>query len=405
MTLTRRELLLAAAAATASAAETDPPRTAPDYEKPLFNLRAVSTSPIKIKSIEVLKAGNTHFIRSTSTDGAVGMSACKGQVEDYIPILLRRVIPFFTGKDARDLESLIDKVYIQNYKMAGQPFWVPVGTVEHSLFDLLGKVANKPVADLLGGMKRKEIPVYLSGSGRETTAEEEVDVYVKAAELTGAKAAKFKIGGRMSRNADAYPGRTKTMLPLARKRFGDKMILYADANGSYDAKVAIEVGRMMESLNYTFFEEPCPWEEMDQTKRVASALKIPIAGGECDTSLWKFQWMIGEGMFRIIQPDLSYSGGLIRASRIARMARAKNLSITPHNTQTGADGAMILHFAAATPNAGPFMEWPWRKPPKPASWYTPNLDIKNGVIPVPTGPGLGISYDPDYLKKAVRVEA
>jgi L-alanine-DL-glutamate epimerase-like enolase superfamily enzyme len=399
MPYSRRDFLAASAfAAAGAAAETDPARTAPDYEKPLFNLRAVSSSPVKIKSIETLRNGKTYFIRSTSTDGAVGISSCKGQIDDYLPILQRRVIPFFTGKDARDLETLIDQIYIQNYKMAGQPFWVPVGAVEHSLFDLLGKTANKPVAELLGGIRKKEVPVYLSGSGRETTAEEEVDVYVHAAERTGAKAVKFKIGGRMSRNVDAYPGRTKALLALARKRLGDKMILYGDANGSYDANVAIQIGRMMESLNYTFFEEPCPWEEMDQTKRVAETLKIPIAGGECDSSLWKFQWMIGQGMFRILQPDLNYNGGFIRASRVARMARAKNCFIMPHNTQTGPDGAMILHFSAAMPNAGPYMEWPWRNPPKPASWYTPNLDIKNGVVQLPTGPGLGITYDPAYLK-------
>ncbi len=277
-----------------TSAQTDPPRTVPDYEQPLFELQKVSTSPVKIQSIELLRSGSDYFVRATSTDGAVGMARTK-QVEDYIPVLLRRVIPYFTGKDARDLEALVDGVYIQNYKTVGLPFWSTVAFVEQALFDLLGKVANKPVGALLGGVKRTEIPIYLSGSGRDTTAEKEVDVYVRAAEATGAKAVKFKIGGRMSRNADQYPGRTSTLLPLARKRLGDKMVLYADANGSYDAKVAIQVGRVLQELKYSFFEEPCPWEEMDQTKAVKDALSIPIAGGECDTSLWKFQWMMKSG--------------------------------------------------------------------------------------------------------------
>src|SRR6185436_14675440 len=164
----------------------------------------------------------------------------------------KRVIPFFIGKDARDLESLIDGVYIENYKMAGQAFWCPVAYVEQSLFDLLGKVAKKPVGELLGGVIREEIPVYMSGSGRELTAEEEVAVYARGAEATGAKAVKFKIGGRMSRNRDAYPGRTEKMMTLARKTLGDKFTIYADANGSYDAAKAIEVGKMLQGLGCGF---------------------------------------------------------------------------------------------------------------------------------------------------------
>ena len=385
-----------------TSAQTDPPRTVPDYEQPLFELQKVSTSPVKIQSIELLRSGSDYFVRTTSTDGAVGMARTK-QVEDYIPVLLRRVIPYFTGKDARNLEALVDGVYIQNYKTVGLPFWSTVAFVEQALFDLLGKVANKPVGALLGGVKRTEIPIYLSGSGRDTTAEKEVDVYVRAAEATGAKAVKFKIGGRMSRNADQYPGRTSTLLPLARKRLGDKMVLYADANGSYDAKVAIQVGRVLQELKYSFFEEPCPWEEMDQTKAVKDALSIPIAGGECDTSLWKFQWMMKSAMFHIIQPDLSYNGGFIRAARVARMARLNKMTIVPHNTQTDAAAAHILHFASAIPNVGPYMEFPWRSEPKPISWYSPNFHVKNGVVQVPTGPGLGITYDPDYVKKLTRV--
>src|SRR4051794_6012356 len=99
---------------------------------------------------------------------------------------------------------------------------------------MLGKIAKKTVGEILGGQIRKEIPVYLSGSIRETTAEQEVEIYAQGVELTGAHAVKFKIGGRMSRNADPYPGRTETVLKLARKKLGDNLILYADANGSYD---------------------------------------------------------------------------------------------------------------------------------------------------------------------------
>lgn len=384
-------------------AGTEFPRRVPDYEKPLFDLHKVSRTPVRIASIELLRNGSVYLVRARSADGAVGIARTK-QVEDYIPILLRRVIPYFIGKDARDLESLVDGVYIANYKMAGQAFWCPVAFVELSLFDLLGRIAGKPVGELMGGVIRREIPVYLSGSVRETKAEEEVEIYAKALELTGAKAVKLKIGGRMSRNADVYPGRTARLMTLARRRLGDNVVIYADANGSYDSAAAMEVGKMLQDLKVAFFEEPCPWEELGETKRVADALSMPVAGGEQDASLWRFQWMIENRVVDIVQPDLNYNGGLIRAARVARMARTARMQITPHNTQTDAAAVNILQFASAIPNIGPYMEFPCRGPRKPASWYSPQFEIRNGVAKVPAGPGMGVEFDPEFLKKATKVE-
>ena len=110
-------------------------------------------------------------------------------------------------------------------------------------------------------------------------------------------------------------------------------------------------------MNYLWFEEPCPWEQLGDTKKVADALKIKIAFGEQNSSLWQFQWMIENHVMDVVQPDLNYNGGFTRAARVARMARKANLWICPHNTQTGAATVNILQFAASTPNIGPWMEY------------------------------------------------
>jgi L-alanine-DL-glutamate epimerase-like enolase superfamily enzyme len=402
--MNRRDFLaISSVAALPRAAAQDNPDV-PEFQKPVFNLRSHFSSPLKISSIDLLQSGTRYFLRTRTSDGAEGLVLTKN-MEDYIAILLRRVIPHFIGKDARDLESLVDEVYVvdTNYKMAGQAFWCPVAYVEQSLFDLMGKALKKPSAELMGGILRKQIPVYLSGSGRDTTAEEEVDVYVRGAEATGAKAVKFKIGGRMSENRDAYPGRTEKILELAQQKLAGKVTLMADANGSYTAAKGIEMGKRLQELKYLWFEEPCPWEELSETKKVAGALSMKIAFGEQDSSLWLFQWMIDNHVMSVVQPDLNYNGGFIRAARVARMARKANLWICPHNTQTGAASVNILNFAATTPNIGPYMEYVWRAPQKPESWYTPNFEIRNGTIPLPSGPGLGLEFDPDFIKKATTV--
>ncbi len=370
-----------------------------DAEQPMFNLPGQFSAPVKIESVEMLKNGSNFFVRTRSTDGAVGITGTK-QVEDFLPIFQHLVAPQFIGKDARQLETLIDDVYRANYKLAGLAFWCPVAYVEQSLLDLLGKVAAKPVGALLGGIVKTDIPVYLSGSDRILSAEEEVEVYVRGVAETGAKSVKFKIGGRMSRNLDAYPGRTEKLLKLAREKLGDKIFLRADANGSYDVPNAIRIGRLLEELNFDFFEEPCPYEELSETQAVAKALRIPIAFGEQNYSLWQFRWMLENGVMKIAQPDINYNGGLIRAKRVARMAEKLGGTIVPHNTQTGATSVNIVQFSSCTKNTGPFMEYPWRAPQKAPTWFKPDFKITDGKLRTPTTPGMGLQIDPDYLKEA-----
>lgn len=368
----------------------------PRYEQPLFHLPKTISSPVVIQSVELLKKDSVYLVRTRSKDGAVGIIRTK-QIRHYIPIFKELVAPWFIGRDARDLESLVDEVYVKNYKLAGQPFWCPVAYIEQSCFDLLGKTVGNSVFNLMGGARRMEIPVYLSGSARNLSAEEEVDIYTQGVAETGAKAVKFKIGGRMSRNRDATPGRTDRLIHLAREKLGPDIILYADANGSYNASKGIEIGRQLEELDYRFFEEPCPWEELSETQRVTEALNMPVAAGEMDASLWRFQWMMDNNIMDIVQPDLNYHGGFIRTARVARMAKKRGMHIVPHNTQSDAGATHMLHFAASTPNIGAFMEFPWRKPQKEPSWYFPHFKIVHGKIKVPEGPGLGVTFDENFI--------
>jgi L-alanine-DL-glutamate epimerase-like enolase superfamily enzyme len=118
---------------------------------------------------------------------------------NFLTVLLKeRILPFFVGRDARDLETMIDEIYVYkwNYKYAGSAFWTTVAWAEAVLFDLLGKAAGKSIGDLLGGRKRDRVPVYVSSLIRNTTPEEEVEWVGRRIEQTRAKAVKLKIGGR-----------------------------------------------------------------------------------------------------------------------------------------------------------------------------------------------------------------
>ncbi len=375
----------------------------PQMEPPeiLFKLHEKVKAPVKVASIEALRSDSRIIVRVRSTDGAEGISFDNGRLSYCWPILKDKVAPTFLGQDAREVETLVDRVYVaaSNYKLAGLAFWTVVGSLEFALFDLLGKTAGKPVHELLGGAVRKEIPLYFSSMRRDTTPEQEVDWVGKRLADCGGKAVKLKIGGRMSRNADAAPGRSEALVALARKTFGEATAIYVDANGSYDAPKAIEVGRMLEAHKVSFLEEPCPWEDYEETKRVADALTMDVAGGEQDTSLPRFRQMIRDRVVDVIQPDLNYNGGFVRAARVARMAQAAKIPVTPHSPSTGPTIAWMLHFGAATPNIGPHLEFNAAPQPKP-SWFSPSFEPREGKLPVPQGPGLGIELDPEVLRKA-----
>jgi L-alanine-DL-glutamate epimerase-like enolase superfamily enzyme len=365
------------------------------------DLHTMIAEPVIIRSIEALKVRGRMLVRTTSEEGAAGVAMVNDRLAYLWPILRDFVVPVFTGRDARDLQALIDEVYTARsaYKLAGLALWCPVAYLELSLLDMLGKLADCTVSEFLGDVVRREIPVYLSSTRRDTTPEEEVDWLAERLAVTGASAAKFKIGGRMSRNADARPGRTEDLVPLARRVFGDDVTIYVDANGSYDAEHAVEVAALLVDHGVAFLEEPCPWQDYWETKRVADALALPVAGGEQDSSLWTFDWMIRDRVVDIVQPDVMYNGGLMRCLKVGERAASAEMPIMPHSPKAGAEAAAVLHFGALAPNLGPHQEWSAKDVP-PVSWYAPAFEICEGKVAVPDGPGLGVMYDPEIWREA-----
>jgi L-alanine-DL-glutamate epimerase-like enolase superfamily enzyme len=359
------------------------------------------TSPVKIESIELLRDKNNFFVRTRSTDGEVGVSITNSRAAYLYPILKQLVIPYFIGKDARDLDSLVDGVYVyrSNYKLMGVALWCCVAWVEFSLLDLLGRITNKPLGELLGGVIRREIPIYAASGNRNTTPQQEVDILTKHIERTGARAVKFKVGGRMSKNKDSMPGRSEGLIRIVRKALGDKITIYADSNGSYDWRKAIEIGKLMQDYGIDMFEEPCPFDHLEETKRVADALTIPISGGEQESSHRRFRWMIQNNAVQVVQPDLHYYGGYIRSTRVARMAAEAGMSVIPHMSGAGVGYVDVLHFTSYIPNIGDFHEYKG-KIVQTGPWYDPPLRLNNGAVNVPTGPGLGIADITDLLRNA-----
>ncbi len=362
-------------------------------------------TPVRIASIELLRSGRFHFVRTRSADGAEGISITNSRVEYLYPIFHRLVAPYFIGKDARDLESLIDGVYVHasNYKLSSPALWCPVAWIEFSVLDMLGRIAGRHVGELFGPRLRDSVSMYYASGNRNTTPQQEVEVLRGLIEKAGTRAVKFKVGGRMSNNADSIGGRSEGLIRIVRKALGDDVAIFADSNGSYDAAHAIELGKLMQDHRIDMFEEPCPFDHLEETKRVADALDIPIAGGEQESSQRRFRWMIHNAALQIVQPDLHYYGGYIRATRVARMAAAAGLTVVPHMSGDGVGYVDVLNFCSFTPNIGPFHEYKGGIE-ETGPWCDPPLQFKDGAINIPQGPGAGITPDPQLLAKAQPLE-
>ncbi len=363
------------------------------------------SQPVTIASVEVLKAADQLLVRVRSRDGASGLAAGHSDIlATTWPILTRRVAPFFVGKDARDLEALLEGVYLSssNYKWQGLPFWVPVASVELAILDLLGQVAGKPLGELFGSVLTRDIAVYRASGNRGNSPEEEIAHLQRLVGETGAQAIKFRLGARM-RHDEASTRRDLTLIPLARKTFGDAMTIYADANGSYDIPMALRIGRIMHEHGLAFMEEPVPFDFYDETKQIADQLPLPVAGGEQESSLRRFRWMIEQKAVDVVQPDLFYFGGFVRSIRVARMAAAAGIPCTPHMSGGGLGYLYSAHFASSVPNAGPFQEYKGRDQSLPvSSESSPLLSVK-GMLKVPSGPGLGVTIDPAFVATGTRL--
>ena len=367
--------------------------------------RELFPTPIIIESLELLRYQDNFLCRVRSRDGAVGLSVGHSGLKSLYPLFVYNLQPFFIGKDARDLDLLMEKVFIYgfNFRYNGISLGTPLATIEFAILDLLGRVANKPLGALIGDIHQSEVSVYQATEYREKSVEESLALIKRDVAEYNARALKIKIGGLMFMTTDIHAegpkGRTEAMIPLVRKTFGDQMALYADANGFYSVEEAIRVGKLLAEYRYGFFEEPVMFDWHEETRQVAEAIPLPVALGEQEYSLHGFRWLIANDAIQIVQPDNYYFGGMIRSLKVARMAAAFGKTCTPHMSGGGLGFLYMMHFVSVLPNATPHHEFKGLGTNVQFECKTSPLKVVDGKITVPTGPGLGVEIDPDYVNK------
>lgn len=364
------------------------------------------TTPVTIEKIELLFTQKLTFLRVYAKDGAIGTTVCNSRMDNLHSLLKGLIIPFYMGKDARDIVTLSEDVFLdeRNYKYGGMPFWNCAGSMEIAIWDMLGKIANCPVHQFLGTQQRQALPMYLSSLTRETTAEQEVNYLLERLQQTGCQAVKIKVGGRMNNTPEAE-ARTQAIVPLARKILGDNVTIYADANGSYSSQDGIRIASLLEDYGVAIFEEPCAWEDYAGNRKVKQALKkMKLAGGEQDTSYYRFKDIAETDVYDVLQPDLYYNGGILRALKVDALATEHGKLFAPHSPKADPLFAPFAQVMAITQNMYGFQEFPANKVgAKPTNWYAPQINVVEGKTTIPDSNGLGIAYDETIFDKAERL--
>ena len=358
----------------------------------------------RLASIESFHDEFVGFVRVTDETGASGW----GQVSTYnadisCAVLHRQVAPWTLGEDTDDLEDLLERVTEREHKFPGSYLRRAMAGLDTAVWDLRGRAAGLPVATLLGGSPGT-LRAYASSMRRDITPEAEAERLARLVDERGFTAFKVRAGAEVGRGRDEWPGRTEAIVPLMRRALGDEAALMIDANSCYAPPRAIEIGRLLEAHGYAHFEEPCPYWELEQTKAVADALDIDVAGGEQDCDLPTWRRMIETRTVDVVQPDVCYVGGICRALEVARTAERAGLVVTPHAANLSLVTLFTMHLLRALPNAGPYVElsiegadyYPWQQ----GLFAEDPYRVVDGELRVTDRPGWGVEIAPEWLARS-----
>lgn len=359
---------------------------------------------MRIAKLETFADEFVCFVKVTADDGSIGW----GQTSTYnadisATVFHRQVVPWVLGQQASDIQALIDRVEEKEHKYPGSYRCRALAGLDTALWDLQGRLAGKPVVELLGGKPRR-LRAYASSMKRDITPRQEAQRLVALRDEFGFTAFKWRVAAECGRDVDEWPGRTEDIVPTVSRALGDGIDKLVDANSGYSPPRAIEVGRLLEQEGVGHFEEPCPYWHLEQTKQVTDALSLDVTGGEQDWDLATWQRMIDLRAVDVVQPDVMYMGGLTRTLTVARMAAEAGMPVTPHSANLSLVTMCTMHLLGAIPNAGKYLElsiegadyYPWQQELFLGDPYR----VVDGHVTIPAGPGWGVEINPQWLARA-----
>lgn len=338
-----------------------------------------------------------HTLIAVHTDsGQVGLGSVFTN-DALVKAALAVLEPLYCGENCLEPERVSEKLHQHMFWLGrGGSITHTISGIDIALWDLLGKATGQPVGRLLGGRYRHRVQPYASLLMDEP---EPLRDHLLAVRSAGFRA--FKIGwgpfGRRNARTD------EAIVAAAREAIGEDCKLMVDAGGS-DAlwpngyKWALNTANMLADYEVAWFEEALLPDALDDYIKLREHSPVPIAGGEVLTRRQAFQPWLQSRAFDIVQPDVTKVGGISEERRIAWMAQDAGVKFIPHGWNTAVGLAADLQLASAISNTD-FVEYltgsPFIDEITLGGWQ---LD-SDGMLNIPTAPGLGLELDPDIVEK------
>ncbi len=302
------------------------------------------------------------------------------------------------GMDAADVVGVWKKLYDKQLASHGMGAGtcLAMSGIDMALWDIRGKAAGMPLYRLLGG-SRKAVPAYAGGVSLGYQPPAQLIEELQKSLAAGYKAVKLRVGDS--------PGRDLERIRAVRKACGDDLVILTDANIGYSVEDVRQVMPGMDELNVAWLEEPFPAHDYRSYKLAKGFGRTPLAAGENHYTRFEFNRVIEDGVITILQPDLSKTGGITEALRIAAMASAYKLPIHPHSSMTGLNHAASIHFLAAIDNGGYFEGDVSRSNKFRDDLVSRPYEVdKDGNVWPLDKPGLGLEVNEDFLVQHPPIE-
>ena len=335
------------------------------------------------------------LVRITASDGTVGWGETYGIVapQAVVAIVDDVLAPLLAGRAPVDIPAIWDELYaLMRVRGHWSGFYTDaLAAVDIALWDIAGKLAGKPVCELLGGARRRQIPAYASGLPRATLAER----VALARELVaqGFRAVKFAA-------AVAHEGVAAEMRAL-REALGPDIEIMIDLHWRYTATEAITLIRALEAYRPYFVEAPCAPEDIDAEADVAANVAVPIAGGEEWSTIFQARPRFTHRCVSIVQPEAAHTG-ISQMFAIGRLAAEQGIRVIPHATVgVGIFHAASLHAAACLPGI-PFHEHQHSVFDANLRFVDTQMRCVGGEFTLPEGPGLGVEPKPELWQHVVQ---
>lgn len=310
--------------------------------------------------------------------------------------------PLVLGANPLDIEVLWHRMYHQtrDYGRKGSVI-AAISAVDIALWDLAGRHYGEPVHRLLGGTFRDRVQPYATGFYRLRGQGE-------APRLADEALAHFEAGFRLMKVKLGYgvDDDIAVIRAVARAIEGRGVTLMVDTNHAYGRAEALRLGYALDELDLRWYEEPVAPEDIDGYCELRARLRTPIAGGENEHTLHGFRELLGRHAVDIAQPDVGSCGGLTAARHIVALAQANGIEVNPHVWGSAVAQAASLHLIAALPVAHhsvfarpPVLEYDRSSHPFRRELVTEPIEMADGAVPVPQGPGLGITLRAETLDR------